>query len=175
MRRACSLPGVRTGRDDGCITGRGTVFCGLVIDWISDRTLSVAAVSTLLKDEVMFGWHAIGLVMSFLASLAGGLTTLRHPGAAALADASCCADHPARCSPCGGGGRRSGRFLTPPGRERRGSRELGSSTRATLPNVEVHLVADMDGLEVDDWTSSGKRWQTTAWRAAVPKKRGAYV
>src|SRR5258708_37390642 len=45
MRRACSLPGVRTGRDDGCITGRGAVFCGLV--------------------------------MSFLASLAGGLTTLR--------------------------------------------------------------------------------------------------
>src|SRR5260221_4875096 len=45
MRRACSLPGVRTGRDDGCITGRGAVFCCLV--------------------------------MSFLASLAGGVTTLR--------------------------------------------------------------------------------------------------
>jgi hypothetical protein len=23
----------------------------------------------------------------------------------------------------------------------------------------VRLVADMDGLEVDDWTSSGKSWQ----------------
>src|SRR5260221_14033385 len=72
MRRDCSLPGVRTGRDDVCITGRGAVFCCLV--------------------------------MSFLASLAGGLTILRHTGAAALADASCCADHPARCSPCGGRG-----------------------------------------------------------------------
>jgi CheY-like chemotaxis protein len=96
MRRACSLPGVRTGRDDGCITGRGAVFCGLVIDCIWDRTLRLtagsdllaaiaiimatvggAAVSTLLKDERLFGWYAIGLVMSFLASLAGGLTTLR--------------------------------------------------------------------------------------------------
>src|SRR5258708_909665 len=153
MRRACSLPGVRTGRDDGCITGRGAVLCGLVIDWISDRTLRLtagsdllpaiaiiiatvggAAVSTLLKDERLFGWYAIGLVMSFLASLAGGLTTLRHPGAAALADASCCADHPARCSPCGGRAWRVkvGSFPALRGRERRGSRELGSSTRAIL-------------------------------------------
>src|SRR5260221_8922078 len=140
MRRACSLPGVRTGRDDGCITGRGTVFCGLVIDWISDRTLSVAAVSTLLKDEVMFGWHAIGLVMSFLASLAGGLTTLRHPGAAALADASCCADHPARCSTCGGREWRVKGWPFP-------DTTPGRKSRATLPKGAVHLGADMEWLE----------------------------
>src|SRR5260370_22395490 len=96
MRRDCSLPGVRTGRDDGCISGRGAVFCGLVIDCIWDRTLRLtagsdllaaiaiimatvggAAVSTLLKDERLFGWYAIGLVMSFLVSLAGGLSPLR--------------------------------------------------------------------------------------------------
>src|SRR5260370_40170954 len=98
MRRACSLPGVRTGRDDGCITGRGAVFFGLVIDWISDRTLRLtagsdllpsiaiiiatvggAAVSTLLKDERLLGWYAIVLLISFLASVAGGRTTTRHP------------------------------------------------------------------------------------------------
>src|SRR5260221_7141101 len=104
--------------------------------------------------------------MSFLASLAGGLTTLRHPGAAALADASCCADHPARCSTCGG---REWRVKVWPFPDTTRERK----SRANLPQGGGHLVGDMDGLEVDDWTRSGKRWQTTAWRAAVLKKRGA--
>ena len=33
-----------------------------------------AAVTTLLKDNTMFGWYAIGLVGGFLAYLAVGLT-----------------------------------------------------------------------------------------------------
>ena len=74
------------------ITGRGAVFCGLVTGWISYRTLRLtagtnllaviaiiiavvggAAVTALLKDEVLFGWYAIGLVIDFLASFALGL------------------------------------------------------------------------------------------------------
>ncbi len=74
------------------ITGIGTVFFGLVIGWISYRTLRLtagtnllsaiaiiiaivggAAIITLLKDEVMFGWYAIGLVIGFLVSFALGL------------------------------------------------------------------------------------------------------
>ena len=74
------------------ITGLGAVFFGLVIGWISYRTLRLtagtnllsaiaiiiatvggAAVITLLKDEVMFGWYAIGLVIGFLVSFALGL------------------------------------------------------------------------------------------------------
>src|SRR5229473_3629015 len=74
------------------ITGLGAVFFGLVIGWISYRTLRLtagtnlfsaiaiiiatvggAAVITLLKDEVMFGWYAIGLVIGFLVYFAIGL------------------------------------------------------------------------------------------------------
>jgi hypothetical protein len=74
------------------ITGLGAVFFGLVIGWISYRTLRLtagtnllsaiaiiiatvggAAVVTLLKDEVMFGWYAIGLVIGFLVSFVLGL------------------------------------------------------------------------------------------------------
>jgi hypothetical protein len=63
-----------------------------VIGWISCRTLRLtagtnvlsaiaiilavvggAAVTTLLKNEVMVGWYAIGLVIDFLASFASGL------------------------------------------------------------------------------------------------------
>jgi len=32
-----------------------------------------AAVTTLLKNEVMFGWYAIGLVIDFIASFTSGL------------------------------------------------------------------------------------------------------
>jgi len=65
---------------------------GFVIGWISYRTLRLtagtnlfsaiaiiiatvggAAVITLLKDEVMFGWYAIGLVIGFLVYFAIGL------------------------------------------------------------------------------------------------------
>lgn len=63
-----------------------------------------AAVTTLLKNEVLFGWYAIGLVIGFSASCALGL----------------------------------GRY----GKQ-----------------VDARLVADLDVLEVDDWTSRGKRWQ----------------
>lgn len=74
------------------LTGRGAVFFGLVIGWILYRTLRLtvgtnvlsaiaiimavvggAAVTTLLKNEVMFGWYAIGLVIGFSASFASGL------------------------------------------------------------------------------------------------------
>jgi hypothetical protein len=74
------------------ITGLGAVFFGLVIGWISYRTLRLtagtnllsaiaiiiatvggAAVITLLKDEVLFGWYAIGLAIGFLVSFALGL------------------------------------------------------------------------------------------------------
>ena len=74
------------------ITGLGAVFFGLVIGWISYRTLRLtegnnllsaiaiiiaivggAAVVTLLKDEVMFGWYAVGLVIGFLVYFAIGL------------------------------------------------------------------------------------------------------
>jgi hypothetical protein len=74
------------------ITGLGAVLFGLVIGWISYRTLRLiagtnllsaiaviiatvggAAVVTLLKDEIMFGWYAIGLVIGFLVSFALGL------------------------------------------------------------------------------------------------------
>jgi hypothetical protein len=55
------------------ITGLGAVFFGLVIGWISYRTLRLTAVITLLKDEVMFGWYAIGLVIGFLVYFAIGL------------------------------------------------------------------------------------------------------
>ncbi len=74
------------------ITGLGAVFFGLVIGWISYRTLRLtagtnllsaiaiiiatvggAALSTLLKDEVLFGWYAIGLAIGFLVYFAIGL------------------------------------------------------------------------------------------------------
>ena len=75
------------------ITGLGAIFFGLMIGWISYRmlrptastnvlsTIAIiiaavggAAVTTLLKDNTMFGWYAIGLVVGFLAYLAVGLT-----------------------------------------------------------------------------------------------------
>jgi uncharacterized membrane protein len=74
------------------LTELGTVFFGLVIDWISYRTMRLtagadllapialiiatvggAAVITLAKDEVMFGWYTIGLVIGFLVPVAIGL------------------------------------------------------------------------------------------------------
>ena len=83
---------LRTRRNDTFITGLGAVFFGLVIGWISYRTLRLtagtnllsaiaiiiatvggAAVITLLKDEVMFGWYAIGLAIGFLVYFALGL------------------------------------------------------------------------------------------------------
>ncbi len=75
------------------ITGLGAVFFGLVVGWISYRVLRLTAgtnllsaiaiiiatvggagVITLLRDEVMFGWYAIGLVIGFLAYLGVGLS-----------------------------------------------------------------------------------------------------
>ena len=75
------------------ITGLGAIFFGLMIGWISYRMLRLtastnmlstiaiiiaavggAAVTTLLNDNTMFGWYAIGLVVGFLAYLAIGLT-----------------------------------------------------------------------------------------------------
>ena len=74
------------------ITGLGAVFFGLMIGWISYRVMRLAAgtnllssiaiviavvggaaVITLLKDEVMFGWYAIGLAIGFLVYFALGL------------------------------------------------------------------------------------------------------
>ena len=75
------------------ITGLGAIFFGLMIGGILYRMLRLtastnvlsttaiiiaavggAAVTTLLKDNTMFGWYAIGLVGGFLAYLAVGLT-----------------------------------------------------------------------------------------------------
>jgi hypothetical protein len=74
------------------IAGLGAVFFGLIIGWISYRVMRLAAgtsvlsaiaiviaivgsaaVITLLKDEVMFGWYAIGLAIGFLVYFALGL------------------------------------------------------------------------------------------------------
>lgn len=74
------------------IAGLGAVFFGLVVGWISYRTLRLtaganllsdiaiiiaavggAAVTTLLKDEAVFGWYAIGLAIGFFAYFAVGL------------------------------------------------------------------------------------------------------
>ncbi len=52
-----------------------------------------------------------------------------------------------------------GSFLHHAGTERQGSRELCPSTRTPLPKADVRLVADLEVLEVDDWTSRGQRWQ----------------
>jgi hypothetical protein len=74
------------------IAGLGAVFFGFVIGWILYRTLrstsgaSVlsdisiiivavggAAVITILKDEALFGWYAIGLVIGFFTYFGIGL------------------------------------------------------------------------------------------------------
>ena len=75
------------------ITGLGAIFFGLMIGGISYRLLRLtastnvlstiaisiaavggAAVTTLLKDNTLFGWYAIGLVVGFVAYLAVGFT-----------------------------------------------------------------------------------------------------
>jgi hypothetical protein len=74
------------------IAGLGAVFFGLVVGWISYRTLRLttstnvlaaiaviiavvggAAVTALLKSDVVFGWYAIGLVIGFFAYFGVGL------------------------------------------------------------------------------------------------------
>jgi hypothetical protein len=75
------------------ITGLGAVFFGLVIGWISYRMLRLsvginvlssiaiiiavvggAAVTTLLKGDMGFGWYALGLVIGFFGYFAIGLS-----------------------------------------------------------------------------------------------------
>jgi hypothetical protein len=75
------------------ITGLGAVFFGLVIGWIAYRMLRLsvginvlsaiaiiiavvggAAVTTLPKGDVGFGWYAIGLVIGFFGYFAIGLS-----------------------------------------------------------------------------------------------------
>ena len=74
------------------ISGLGAIFFGLVIGWITYRVLRLAsgtdilaaiaiiiavvggaAVTILLKDDVVFGWYAIGLVIGFFAYFGVGL------------------------------------------------------------------------------------------------------
>jgi hypothetical protein len=74
------------------ISGLGAVFFGLVIGWITYRTLRPtvgtniyaaiaiiiavvggAAVITLLKSDIVFGWYAIGLAIGFFAYFGIGL------------------------------------------------------------------------------------------------------
>src|SRR5260221_3685778 len=74
------------------IAGLGAVFFGLIIGWISYRVMRLAAgtnvlsviaiviaivgsaaVIALLKDEVLFGWFAIGLMIGCLAYFGIGL------------------------------------------------------------------------------------------------------
>jgi hypothetical protein len=111
---------VRNRSNDLFLAGLGTVFFGFVIGGILSRTLRLtagtnllsaiaiiivtvggAAVITLLKDEVMCGWYAIGLVIGFLVSfLCSWPGNLLQAGAAALVAASCCcADHPPGATP----------------------------------------------------------------------------
>ena len=44
-----------------------------MIGWILSWTLRLTAGTTVLKNEVLFGWYAIGLVIGFRASFASGL------------------------------------------------------------------------------------------------------
>jgi hypothetical protein len=79
------------------IAGLGAVFFGLIIGWISYRVMRLAAgtnvlsviaiviaivgsaaVIALLKDEVLFGWFAIGLMIGFLAYFGIGLWLYRE-------------------------------------------------------------------------------------------------
>ena len=74
------------------ISGLGAIFFGLVIGWITYRTLRLtvgtnifaaiaiiiavvggAAVTTLLKNDMVFGWYAIGLAIGFFACFGIGL------------------------------------------------------------------------------------------------------
>ena len=74
------------------ISGFGAVLFGLVIGWITYRTLRLtagtnifaaiaiiiavvggAAVTTLLKSDTVFGWYAIGLTVGFFAYFGIGL------------------------------------------------------------------------------------------------------
>lgn len=75
------------------ITGLGAVFFGLTIGWIAYRILrqrsgpswmqdliallgiiAGAAALAFFRNEAMFGWYAIGLVIGFFASLAVGVS-----------------------------------------------------------------------------------------------------
>lgn len=74
------------------IVGLGAVFFGLTIGWIAYRILrhkvgapwmqdliallgiiAGAAVLAFFKDDVLFGWYAIGLVIGFFAYFAVGV------------------------------------------------------------------------------------------------------
>jgi hypothetical protein len=74
------------------IVGLGAVFFGLMIGWIAYRILrhrasapwtqdliallgiiAGAAVLAFFRDDVLFGWYAIGLVIGFFASFAVGV------------------------------------------------------------------------------------------------------
>jgi hypothetical protein len=76
------------------IAGIGALFFGLVIGWISYRILRMtasttaisdiaaiiaavggAAVITLFRSDVMFGWYCIGLALGFFAYLGFGVYT----------------------------------------------------------------------------------------------------
>jgi hypothetical protein len=52
------------------LTARTNLLAAIAIIF---ATVGGAAVITLLKNEVMFGWYAIGLVIGFLVSFAIGL------------------------------------------------------------------------------------------------------
>jgi hypothetical protein len=90
--RAAPIPVVLTGRDEMFISGLGALLFGLAIGWISYRTLRLtaganmlsdiatiigavggAAVITLLKDDVLFGWYGTGLAIGFFVYFAVGL------------------------------------------------------------------------------------------------------
>ena len=74
------------------ISGLGAIFFGLVIGWITYRTLRLTsgtnifaiiaviiavvgggAVTALLKNDVVFGWYTIGLAIGFFAYFGIGL------------------------------------------------------------------------------------------------------
>lgn len=76
------------------ISGLGTLFFGLVIGWISYRTLRLtagtsvlsdivivigavggAAVTALFRSDVLFGWYCIGLTLGFFAYPGYGVAT----------------------------------------------------------------------------------------------------
>jgi hypothetical protein len=97
--RAAPIPVVLAGTNEMFISALGALFFGLAVGWISYRTLRLtaganvlsdiatiigavgsAAVITLLKSDVLFGWYGTGLAIGVFAYFAVGLILYRRQG-----------------------------------------------------------------------------------------------